>query len=43
MSLTVEHLNKWFGQFQAITDLSIEVKEGAIFDFLGANGAGKFL
>jgi ABC-2 type transport system ATP-binding protein len=41
MSLTIEHINKWFGQFQAIKDLSMEVKEGAIFGFLGANGAGK--
>jgi ABC-2 type transport system ATP-binding protein len=41
MSLQVEHLNKWFGQFQAIKDLSMEVQEGAIFGFLGANGAGK--
>ena len=41
MSLTLEHINKWFGQFQAITDLSMEVKEGALFGFLGANGAGK--
>jgi len=41
MSLQVEHVNKWFGQFQAIKDLSMEVKEGVIFGFLGANGAGK--
>src|SRR5574340_1104409 len=41
MSLTVKHINKWFGQFQAIKDLSMEVQEGAIFDFLGANSAGK--
>ncbi len=41
MSLLVEHINKWFGQFQAITDLTMEVKEGALFGFLGANGAGK--
>ena len=41
MSLTVEHVNKWFGPFQAITDLSMEVKEGALFGFLGPNGAGK--
>ena len=41
MSLIVEHINKWFGQFQAIKDLSMEVKEGATFGFLGANGAGK--
>ena len=41
MSLNVEHINKWFGPFQAIKDLSLEVKEGALFGFLGANGAGK--
>jgi len=41
MSLIVENINKWFGQFQAITDLTMEVKEGALFGFLGANGAGK--
>ena len=41
MSLIVEHINKSFGQFQAIIDLSMEVKEGALFGFLGANGAGK--
>ena len=41
MGLVVEHINKWFAQFQAIKDLSMEVKEGAIFGFLGANGAGK--
>src|SRR5664279_870214 len=41
MSLLVEHINKSFGQFQAITDLSMQVKEGALVGFLGANGAGK--
>ena len=41
MSLIVEHINKWFGQFQAITDLSMKVEEGALFGFLGPNGAGK--
>src|ERR1700694_6264860 len=41
MGLLVEHISKSFGQFQAIKDLSMEVKEGAIFGFLGANGAGK--
>ena len=41
MGLVVEHINKSFAQFQVIKDLSMEVKEGAIFGFLGANGAGK--
>jgi ABC-2 type transport system ATP-binding protein len=41
MGLTVEHINKSFGQLHVIKDLSMEVKEGSIFGFLGANGAGK--
>jgi ABC-2 type transport system ATP-binding protein len=41
MSLTIEHINKWFGAFQAITDLSMDVREGVIFGFVGPNGAGK--
>ncbi len=41
MGLLVEHVNKSFAGFQAITDLSMEVREGSIFGFLGPNGAGK--
>ena len=41
MGLTVEHIDKSFGQLHVIKDLSMEVKEGSIFGFLGANGAGK--
>ncbi len=41
MSLTVEHINKWFGSFQAIKDLSMDVREGVLFGFVGPNGAGK--
>ena len=41
MGLVVERISKSFGQFHAITDLSMTVKEGSIFGFLGANGAGK--
>lgn len=41
MGLIVEHISKSFGQFQAIKDLSLEVQEGGLFGFLGANGAGK--
>ncbi len=41
MGLLVEHLNKSFGQFHAIKDLSMEVEEGVLFGFLGPNGAGK--
>ncbi len=41
MSLMVEHINKWFGSFQAIKDLSRDVREGVMFGFVGPNGAGK--
>ena len=41
MGLIVEHIDKSFGSFQAIKDLSMEVREGSMFGFLGANGAGK--
>jgi ABC-2 type transport system ATP-binding protein len=41
MGLLVERINKSFAQLHVITDLSMEVREGAIFGFLGANGAGK--
>jgi ABC-2 type transport system ATP-binding protein len=41
MGLIVENISKSFGTFEAIKDLSMEVREGAMFGFLGANGAGK--
>src|SRR6516164_5639781 len=41
MGLTLRNISKSFGSVQAIKDLSMEVREGAIFGFLGANGAGK--
>ena len=41
MGLMLRSVSKSFGSFQAIKDLSMEVREGALFGFLGANGAGK--
>ncbi len=41
MGLLLSDVSKYFGSFQAINDLSMEVREGALFGFLGANGAGK--
>src|SRR5215469_10412584 len=41
MGLIVEQINKSFAKFKAVSNLSMEVKEGTIFGFLGANGAGK--
>ncbi len=40
-SVRTENLTKSFGKFTAVDQLSIDVKEGEIFGFLGANGAGK--
>ena len=36
-----EDLRKAFGDFVAVKDLNLEVREGEIFGFLGPNGAGK--
>jgi ABC-2 type transport system ATP-binding protein len=40
-SIEVENLAKKFGKFTAVDHISFQVKEGEIFGFLGANGAGK--
>jgi ABC-2 type transport system ATP-binding protein len=39
--LVFEHVVKRFGDFTALDDLSFDVPEGAVFGFLGGNGAGK--
>ncbi len=39
--IEIKHLNKSFGKIKAVQDLSLEVKEGELFAFLGVNGAGK--
>lgn len=40
-AIEVEKLTKRFGDFAAVDHISFEVKQGEIFGFLGANGAGK--
>jgi branched-chain amino acid transport system ATP-binding protein len=39
--LTVENLDVFYGDAQALDDVSLEVPEGAIVAIVGANGAGK--
>lgn len=39
--ISIEHLNKLFGEVKAVQDLSFCVKAGELFAFLGINGAGK--
>ncbi|MDQ3211507.1 MAG: ABC transporter ATP-binding protein [Acidobacteriota bacterium] len=40
-AIDVRHLTRRFGRFTAVDDVSFEVARGAIFGFLGSNGAGK--
>jgi sodium transport system ATP-binding protein len=39
--IKAEQLQKYFGAYQAVKNVSFEVKAGQIFGLLGANGAGK--
>jgi len=39
--ISLHHLGKSFGAFEAVRDLTFDISPGVIFGFLGANGAGK--
>lgn len=39
--LKIEHLSKQYGEKRAVDDLSLHIKQGEIFGFIGHNGAGK--
>lgn len=39
--LKVDNINKYFGKFQALKDISFNVSENEIVGFIGPNGAGK--
>jgi len=40
-TLVLEHVNKSFGKFKAVDDLSITARPGRVFGLIGPNGAGK--
>ncbi|MCI0449123.1 MAG: ABC transporter ATP-binding protein [Chlorobi bacterium] len=40
-SIEVKNLTKCFGKFTSVDNISFDVKQGEVFGFLGANGAGK--
>ena len=39
--LRIEHLTKKYGEKVAVDDLSLEIKPGEVYGFIGHNGAGK--
>ncbi len=39
--LKIEHLTKKYGEKNAVNDLSLHIKPGEIYGFIGHNGAGK--
>jgi spermidine/putrescine transport system ATP-binding protein len=39
--LELRHLSKWFGDFAAVDDLSLEIASGEFLTLLGASGSGK--
>ncbi|HQV78379.1 MAG TPA: gliding motility-associated ABC transporter ATP-binding subunit GldA [Chitinophagales bacterium] len=41
MSVSVQHLSKYYNTQKAVDDISFVVKKGEILGFLGPNGAGK--
>jgi len=40
--LQINHLQKKFGHFQALKDITFDVRPGEVFGFIGPNGAGKY-
>jgi len=41
LSVEIKNLNKYFGKFQALKDINLQINEGEVFAYIGPNGAGK--
>lgn len=41
MSITLQHISKQFGAFQALDDINLEIPEGELVALLGPSGCGK--
>jgi ABC-2 type transport system ATP-binding protein len=40
-AIAIDHASKYFGEYLAVNQLSLDVPAGSIYGFLGRNGAGK--
>lgn len=40
-TITIDHVDKFYGDFQAIKDVCLDIKEGEFFTLLGPSGCGK--
>src|SRR5213595_1925 len=40
-TLVLDHVSKSFGDFTAVSDLSLQVRPGRVFGLIGPNGSGK--
>jgi ABC-2 type transport system ATP-binding protein len=40
-TLVLDHVSKSYGDFKAVSDLSLQVRPGRVFGIIGPNGAGK--
>ena len=41
MSITIQQINKGFGQFSALRDINLQVPSGELVALLGPSGCGK--